>query len=90
MNIASLIFRLIVAPALTLAMLVIVWLLAGEVTAEMYTHHHGIAARVDLSEDYGFGMLAMLIGCVAALLALPLAALAGWRLSGRFWKALIV
>lgn len=64
-------------------------LLVGDATVSWYVHHYEIAARLDLSEDYGFGLLTFLIDCAVAVVTLPFTLFAGWRLSRRIQRALV-
>lgn len=75
--------RLFVVLAFAALMTFLMLFLAGEVTAAWYMHHYNIAARNELSEDYGFGMLAFAIGCAVATATLFFAFFVGWRFSGR-------
>ena len=75
--------RILIALTLAAVLLVVVLYLAGEATVAWYLHHHAVASRIELSEDYGFGMLVSFVLCATAAVALPLAIFAGWRLSGR-------
>lgn len=75
--------RVFVALTLAAVLLVAVLFLAGEATVTWHLQYYVIASRRELSEDYGFGMLVFFVQCVAAVVALPLAVFAGWRLSAR-------
>jgi hypothetical protein len=59
--------------------------LAVEITVAWYMRSYGIAQRVDLSNDYGFGVLAsaVMVGVtlVSGLLSFTLA----WRMSGKIF-----
>ena len=70
-------------------LLVIVFFVSGEAAVAWYMHHYAITSRLDLSEDYGFGMLSLAVECAAALVALPFALFSGWRLSGRIYAAVV-
>lgn len=76
------VYRFIYCLVLTSLCLVAIWFLVGEAVAYWYRHHHQIAERIDLSEDYGFGMIVFLVDGVALLVSLPFALYWGWRLSG--------
>lgn len=75
--------RVFIALALAALLLVAVLFLAGEATVAWYLHYYAVAPRLELSEDYGFGMLGFFVQCATAVVVLPLAVFAGWRLSGR-------
>jgi hypothetical protein len=81
----TLVFLIRVLVALTLAavLFVAVLFLAVEATVAWYLQYYAIASRLELSEDYGFGMLVFFVQCATAVVALPLAMFAGWRLSAR-------
>ncbi|WP_157836542.1 MULTISPECIES: hypothetical protein [Paracidovorax] len=54
----------------------------AEAITAWYMHQHGIASRLDLSEDMGFGML-LFAGWMASAFTLPLWGYLGWRLARR-------
>lgn len=87
MSIPHLLARVFVAfGAAALSVMLVIWL-AGEATVAWYMHRYQIATRIELSEDYGFGMLALLVECGAALVAVPLLLIVGWRASGRLLRS---
>lgn len=87
MNAFMLFFRFVVALALTVLVLAGVLFFSGEATVAWYMSHYSVPARVELSEDYGFGMLALFVDAASALVALPLASFFAWRMSGRLARA---
>lgn len=87
MKTVALIGGVVLALVIAVLLLAGVLFLTGEATVSWNRHHYGIAARLDLSEDYGFGMLALLIDCAVAMAALPFTFFAGWHLSGRVQNA---
>lgn len=89
MNAFVLVFRLVVAVAVTVLLLASVLFVAGEATVAWYMSHYGVPARIELSEDYGFGMLALFVEGTSALLALPFASFVAWRMSGRLARAMV-
>lgn len=87
----SLIFfgRVLVALVISVLFLAVALFLASEITRTWYMQHYAVASRLELSEDYGFGMLGFFVLCVIAVVVLPFTALAGWRLSGRLQRAVV-
>ena len=74
-----LLIRIVIFALLTLAFVVIVEFVAGEILVAWYMNHNNITIRAELSEDYGLGMLALLTSVIVILVSLPLAAYFGWR-----------
>ena len=82
MNSIVLVCRVAVALVITSLLLAAVLFVSGEATVAWYMNHYGVPARIDLSEDYGLGMLATVVWVASFLLALPFACSVSWRLSG--------
>jgi hypothetical protein len=57
--------------------------LAVEITVAWYMRNYGIAQRVDLSNDYGFGMLASAVVVGVTLVSGLLSFILAWRMSGK-------
>lgn len=76
------VYRAVYCLVFTALCLVAIWFLVGEAVAYGYMHHYSIADRAELSEDYGFGMIAFLVDGMALLVSLPFALFLGCRLSG--------
>ena len=89
MKAVAVLCRIFGALALAGVLLVIAFFVSGEAAVAWYMHHYAITSRLDLSEDYGFGMLSLAVECAAALVALPFALFSGWRLSGRIYAAVV-
>lgn len=81
--------RVLIALVLAGALLVSALFLVGEATVAWYMHHYAVVSRLELSEDYGFGMLGFFVECTTAIVALPIAIFASWRLSGRVQAAAV-
>ncbi len=88
MNSIVLVFRVVVAFVVTSLLLAAALFASGEATVAWYMNHYGVPARSDLSEDYGFGMLATVVWLASFLLALPFTCFVSWRLSGRLVRAM--
>lgn len=56
----------------------------SEVAAQVYMHEHEITDRVELSEDYGFGMLALLAMSLSFVIGFVFGLKASWNLTKRF------
>ena len=89
MNTVALALKVIVAVAIAVLLLVGVVFLAGEATVAWYMNHYGVSARIELAEDYGFGMLTLFVWCASGLIALPFVAFGAWRMSGRLQRILL-
>ncbi|HZY17526.1 MAG TPA: hypothetical protein VFE82_03545 [Ramlibacter sp.] len=83
MNAIRATIRACAATLIALVLAALTELAAGELFVWWYMREHGVVNRLDLSEDHGFGMVAFFVGSLVLLVALPIAGILSWKLSGR-------
>lgn len=59
--------------------------LAAETYVSWYMAHYGVVVRADLSEDYGFGILGLMISVLTFTVSFAVVGWLIWRLSRRLF-----
>ena len=62
----------------------VVSVVGSEVVAQVYMHDKEITSRIELSEDYGFGTLALFVMSLGFVIGFVFGAKASWNLTKRF------
>ena len=75
-------YRLICCFGFTVLCHLATWFLVGKAVSYGYRHYYSIADHVDLSDDFGLGLIGFLVAGIASLVSIPFAIYWGWRLSG--------